>query len=341
MIGYDIGIGTRLCERDFALVASSLEAGLKVVQMPFRDVAQSARLSEERVLEISRGMLDSGYIRRFGAFFDFRRVGLKGYLFGVELPCDKKPEVVSFVGNMGCVTHSYARRHSLGLWFTAILDGDDAASAIGGSLRERGLKFVALGVRERIKLRPSFAPVEAGASCFDAGDDAGDRVSLSAGQMNIARALQNNFDISGRPYALIADLMGLGESGERIILDEAKRLFQQGILRRIGASLNHNRAGWMANSLTAWDMSRLSEAEVSLAARVAVTDRPWASHCYLRYVVDGNLPYTWPYNLYIMIHALSDDELDERERTLFCDLQPRNFLSMRTEAEYKKISFKI
>ncbi|MDR1472460.1 MAG: hypothetical protein LBS75_08040 [Synergistaceae bacterium] len=329
---------------DCAAVASSLEAGLKIVPEPFLEVARETGVPEGRVLEIARGMVASGFIRRFGAFFDFRSFGLKGYLFGAELPGDGAGGVISSVCRMGCVTHCYARRHALGLWFTAILGGDGDARAIGGALRRRGLAFVALDVRERIKLCPSFAPPGAEHEPRDVRCGEVQPARLGARGMAIARALQDRFGISNRPYAEVADALGMGARGEGVVMDEAARLLEEGVLRRIGASLNHNRAGWMYNSLTAWDVSHLSESDALSAARSAVHGRRWASHCYLRRVIRSNLPCAWPYNLYIMIHARTEGEMEERERVLSLDLargQTGNFVSMRTEAEHKKISFMI
>jgi DNA-binding Lrp family transcriptional regulator len=332
-------------------VASALETGLSISPSPFLEIARAIGISEERVLSISRDMIGSGFIRRLGAFFDLRRLGLKGYLFGAELPGGRSREVISLVGGMSCVTHSYARRyenhgnHALGLWFTAVLGGDGEARAIGDAMRGLGLAFVALDVRERIKLRPSFAGTASEPPRPEQCGGAGAAVWLDGRRLDIARALQDRFSVSSRPFAVIAESLGMGGRGEERVLGMTASLRDEGVLRRIGASLNHNMAGWAANSLTAWDVSHLSGREASSLAAESVRDRPWASHCYLRSVIDRNLIGAWPYDLYIMIHARTEEELEERERILAGEIGTGpgldKFISMRTEAEYKKISFKI
>jgi hypothetical protein len=67
----------------------------------------------------------------------------------------------------------------------------------------------------------------------------------------------------------------------------------------------------------------------------------WASHCYLRKLYRGDTGGAWPYNLYIMIHAESDELLFKRENVLREELREFSFVSMRTTEEYKKTSFKI
>jgi hypothetical protein len=115
----------------------------------------------------------------------------------------------------------------------------------------------------------------------------------------------------------------------------------RGIVRRIGASFDHYRAGWHSNSLCAFDLSGGDENVVSEAARRAVSRLPWASHCYIRELYDCELSSKWPYNLYVMVHAVSDEELGARERHLRNIFGDARFVSLRTRREIKKAYFGI
>ena len=129
-------------------------------------------------------------------------------------------------------------------------------------------------------------------------------------------------------------------TSEDAVIEGAGRLISDGVLRRIGASIDHRRAGYLCNSLTAWDLSDMSaESAVTLAERASAA-RPWASHCYLRSMIFSNAAASWPYNLYIMIHAANEREMAERELLLGRDLGLANFVSLRTLDEYKKIPYR-
>jgi hypothetical protein len=105
--------------------------------------------------------------------------------------------------------------------------------------------------------------------------------------------------------------------------------------------VNHNLAGYMANSLMAWDYSEIADDVVSSLAIEAVRERPWASHCYLRRVVASDYGAPWPYNLFVMVHARDVAELVARENLLSGSFALRDFVSMRTVKEYKKNQYRL
>ena len=62
----------------------------------------------------------------------------------------------------------------------------------------------------------------------------------------IVRTMQNDIPLVARPYAAMADALGLSEEE---FLWRLKRLKEEGKLRRIGVVLQHRRAGFTANAL--------------------------------------------------------------------------------------------
>ncbi|MDR1885727.1 MAG: hypothetical protein LBQ56_05580, partial [Synergistaceae bacterium] len=143
--------------------------------------------------------------------------------------------------------------------------------------------------------------------------------------------LQDRIDIVPRPFAPIAASLC---SDEDEVVERVADLASIGVLRRIGASVDHRRAGYVCNSLIAWNLS--GESADSAARRASAN--PWASHCYLRRLICSNRVEGWPYNLYVMAHATGEDEMTRRERALARELGG-GFISMRTVAEYKKIPY--
>ena len=141
-------------------------------------------------------------------------------------------------------------------------------------------------------------------------------------------------EIDARLVRLVqGDITGLGvapftpEDAARLREMAAKR-----VIRRFGAFLDHNAAGFVANALTVWQVDG-GEAD---ALGEAFALRPFASHCVLRAVAPG-----WPYSLYAMIHARSREglaacigELDALAESVAGRPVPRVVLP--TVREYKK-----
>jgi DNA-binding Lrp family transcriptional regulator len=318
-------------------IAAELERGIPIAGAPFAEMSSRLGLPEEAICRAAREMAASGLIRRFGAFFDFGRLGFKGYLFGAEIRSEDD-EMIRRVCEKNNVTHAYGRKHSLDFWFTVLSRGEDEARVISENFRRENRAFVALSMKTRIKLRPSFgggSPEEERTA-----EPPSDFIS-AAGEtedIKIIRALQDGLEISVRPFDGAAKLAGV-ETGE--LIERARLLKIRGVLRRVGASLDHNRAGWRANSLMAFGVPGAWDTEPGGAISRVVAPLPWASHCYARAVFDSCLAGQWPYNLYIMIHAGTEDELTRREDFLRGEFPGAACLAMRTEREYKKSAMKI
>jgi DNA-binding Lrp family transcriptional regulator len=312
-----------------------LEEGLPLVREPFAEVARRLNIGESQVVEMAREMLRSGRMRRFGPFFDFRRFGLNGYLFGAGGSAEAEANIISRMNGMKNVTHVYGRKHRLRLWFTVLLGSDGEAGEICETLRSEGCEFVAMSVSRMIKLRPSFVSRCGNFEPRSAEYGALPAAVLDEDMLKTARALQNGIDISRRPFDTAAASCGMDAEE---LLEGARRMADMGALRRIGASFDHYRAGWTENSLCALDMSGTDENIVYEAALRAVSGLFWASHCYIRRMYDCEIRGEWPYNLYVMIHASSNKLLSLREAELREKL-PGGFVSLRTEIEYKKIYY--
>ena len=73
-----------------------------------------------------------------------------------------------------------------------------------------------------------------------------------------------------------------------------RNLCDRGVIRRFGATIRHQKSGFKANAMVAWEVDEAGVLEVGeiMASFTAV------SHCYRR-----DPKGDWPYNLYTMIHA--------------------------------------
>jgi siroheme decarboxylase len=97
---------------------------------------------------------------------------------------------------------------------------------------------------------------------------------------------------SPTPYAAIADEVGCTEDE---VLELLARLKEDRVIRRFGATLRHQKAGYGHNAMVAW---RVDDPDEALRIGEIMAERPEISHCYVRRTYPQ-----WKYNLYTMIHG--------------------------------------
>ena len=111
------------------------------------------------------------------------------------------------------------------------------------------------------------------------------------------RLLQADIPDTERPYLEIAERTGLTEAE---VLDLLGHLKDEGVVRRFGATLRHQQAGYGANAMVAWFVEQDQDLD---EVGAIMAQRPEITHCYQRVNC-----YAWPYNLYTMVHARSREE---------------------------------
>lgn len=128
-----------------------------------------------------------------------------------------------------------------------------------------------------------------------------DRDAIDEIDRQIIRATQAGLPLTHRPYAAIAEQLGLSAD---VVMARLRAMQERGVIRRIGAVPNHYKLGYRANGMTVWDVP--DESIDALGARVGALDA--VSHCYHR---PRHRP-DWPYNLFAMVHGRTREEV-ERE----------------------------
>ena len=118
-------------------------------------------------------------------------------------------------------------------------------------------------------------------------------------EKKIIALVQGDMPVEKRPYLAMAEKLGVDEEAVISIL---KDLCDRGVIRRFGATLRHQKSGFNANAMIAWDVDEDRVGEVGKM----MAEFKQVSHCYRR-----NPSKNWPYNLYTMVHA--KDEASCRE----------------------------
>ncbi len=124
---------------------------------------------------------------------------------------------------------------------------------------------------------------------------------INASDRKIIEALQGGLPLTPKPYAQVAENLGLDED---TLLYRLAELKARGVIRRIAAAPNHYKLGMTSNGMTVWDVddSRIAE----LGAMIG--ELPFVTHCYER---PRALP-DWPYNLFAMVHGKDRNEVEEK-----------------------------
>ncbi len=129
-----------------------------------------------------------------------------------------------------------------------------------------------------------------------------------------------------RPYRAIAEKINITEAE---LLERLKDLSRRGVIRRFGATLRHQRAGFSANAMVAWkvDEDRVEEVGQKMATFHQV------SHCYRR-----NPTADWPYNLYTMVHANNEQACHETAQKMSRATSVQDYTLLFSREELKKTS---
>ncbi|NQT57312.1 MAG: Lrp/AsnC family transcriptional regulator [Desulfobacteraceae bacterium] len=138
--------------------------------------------------------------------------------------------------------------------------------------------------------------------------------------------IQGDLPLDKRPFATMAKKIDLTEEE---FLSRVKDLKKQGIVRRFGATLRHQEAGFSSNAMVAWVVpdDRVDEAGSLLSKFPEVT------HCYEREPQKD-----WHYNLYTMIHGNNRDLCIQIAERMSRSIGIDQYVLLFSEKEFKKTS---
>ena len=145
-------------------------------------------------------------------------------------------------------------------------------------------------------------------------------------EKKIIASIQKDLAVTERPYLKIAKKLKISEEA---LLENLKSLCELGIIRRFGATLRHQKTGYNANAMAAWqvDEKRIEKVGNQMASFRQV------SHCYRRNPTVG-----WPYNLYTMIHAVDEESCREIAREMSAVTSVDRYTLLFSRKELKKTS---
>ncbi len=138
--------------------------------------------------------------------------------------------------------------------------------------------------------------------------------------------LQKDIPLEPMPYKILADRLGVSE-GE--VLNRINAMISSGVIRRFGATLYHQEAGFSANAMVAWVIpeQEIDEIGYIMAGFKEVT------HCYHR-----RPQRDWRYNLFTMIHGDTREECYSIAEMISERTGVKDYSLLFSEKEFKKTS---
>jgi DNA-binding Lrp family transcriptional regulator len=149
---------------------------------------------------------------------------------------------------------------------------------------------------------------------------------LSVRDKRLLAQIQGDLPVCLTPFAQVASKAGWKEEG---LLRRVRGFVRRGMIRRFGAILRHQKAGYQGNAMAVW---KVRENQVPRVSR-QMASFPGVSHCYLR----TPLP-EWPFNLYTMIHGRSEEDCRRIAGGISRKTGVRQYRLLFSRREHKKSS---
>ncbi len=313
---------------------NALQEDVPLVSRPFLAMGEKLDLAEDEVIARIRrlkGPEGTGVIRQISAIFDSRRLGYRSTLVGARVAPERVDEVAAVVNRHPGVSHNYRRDHEWNLWFTLAVPPEESVEAVVKALDEQvgGLEyrlFPALRIfKIGVKLDMEYGgegPETAQGPGYEEGVQ---RHVLDERDRAFVRELQRDFELVPRPFAPMADRLGVGEEA---VLAWARDAIEKGWLRRVAGVLRHRQAGFGGNGMAVWNVPEGRLEEVGAIA----ASFPETSHCLERATYPD-----WPYGLFTTVHARTRERCEAIVREISHRTGISDYLILFSSKEYKKV----
>ena len=301
-----------------------IQDGFPLEERPYAALGLRLGVSEEVAFEHVENLRKSGVIRRLGGIYDSRRLGYISRLCAGVVGANELESFAAAVKKIPSITHNYVRSHAYNVWFTVIARSEaEIQETVRGLEAETDLHDAhVLSASRMFKINTVMGKAAASAKVADSVADKS--VPKSADPFIPSEKDRRRINLLSKdiPHTLtpFSDL-GIDPSEIRGDLDHK-------IMRRFGAVLRHQDAGFVANSMVCLAVTQPDVVGAELAVQ------PFVSHCYERDAFEG-----FPYNLYVMVHAQSGEELRKFVGEVACIAKAKDYARLDSLRELKKTSY--
>ena len=314
-------------ERAYQVLADMLNAQGSAGEQPRES------FTEQQVFDAVENLRKAGVIRRIGGIYDSYRLGFISRLCAGKVPSiatgaadDSALDVfAAAVNEIPAITHNYVRSHEYNVWFTVIAESEgEICRIVDGLCAATALHDVhVLSATKKFKINTVMGK--------DTGERGEARKSLPSVILSNAKDPDSkelsDFDRARIRVActdLPHSLTPFNDWG--ISVEELRSDIAGGFMRRFGAILRHQQAGFAYNAMICFDAPTVAGA--------VLAKNPHVSHCYERPAFEG-----FPYTLYAMMHAQTAAELDRYVKDAAQFIDCCDYVVLHSVRELKKTSY--
>ncbi len=287
-----------------------LQDEFPVTGRPWLAGGERLGMDEAEVLSRVQRLSAGGVIRSIHTILDRQKTGSGiSTLIAMSVPEEMIPDVIPVINEYPGVTHNYQREHEFNIWFTVNAgDEQELTDTIAGIKKRTGVRdpdFLDLRTEQVFKTDVRFrfsdgariTRPEREPSPFPATFDAIDRAIL--------KITQKEIPLVEAPFGKISEQLGIGESE---VLARLDRKIREGVIKRIGGSVNQRKLGIVANAVVAWKVQENLVEEIGM--KLSHYDE--VTHCYDRRTVPG----IWDYNLFTVLHDYDRESVENCAKRL-------------------------
>jgi len=314
-----------------------IQTEVPIVARPFTVIGEKlGGCSEAEVRTRILALKADRVIRQISAIFDTQSLGYASSLVACQCDPHREEEVAALISAHPGVSHNYHRDHRFNLWYTVAVA---PTSRLGlertvqilheqtGATSTRllpTLRLFKIGVE--LDVAGTRAAGEKKTAAYSHRQRQAGNAPLTELEIRYIRAMQQDLPVEPEPFIAIADGLGISLAELQRLTAE---LIANGRLRRFSAILRHREMGFSANGMGVWAVPG-TEAEILSVGEKMATFRA-VTHCYLRPAYPD-----WPYNIFTMIHARSQDECAAIVATMAAETGIRDHGILYSTKEYKK-----
>ncbi len=315
-------------------ILNAIQGRFPLEEKPFETIGRKAGCSEDEAIARVQKMKNARIIRQISAIFDSRALGYSSTLVAASIPKDNEEKGALVLNEHPGVSHNYRRNHKFNVWYTVTIPPD---SILG--LEKTVAIFHKLSGATSMRILPTLKLFKIGVNLniVDGEHSSSDGFSdkdrkkalkhfgLTDEDIVLIRELQKDLPIVASPFE---DIASHSRMTTEQLLARTKTFQEQGKMRRFAAVLNHRNAGFISNAMGVWDVppEKIDETGPVMAAF------PEVSHCYQRPVYSD-----WPYSIFTMVHAKSDDECKNILTRISEKTGATNYDALFSTREYKKV----
>ena len=310
-----------------------LQMNLPLTPTPYAAMGARLGLTEAEIIARVDALKQARILRQVSAIFDTRKIGYRSSLVAMRVEPHRIHEAARVINEHPGVSHNYERDHEFNLWFTVAVPPPSTVEEHVDALHHKA-GAVTTRILQTLKLFKIGVKLDmTGEADITARDPAGVRResdwnvgrALSRLDVQLVRELQKDLLLEPRPFRPAAERLQMSEDE---LLGHARRMIDDGVMRRFAAVLHHRKAGFKSNAMGVWRVpeDRVEEIGFQMGSFNSV------SHCYQRPVYPD-----WPYNIFTMVHGHTSEDCERILAAIAEHTGVTDYISLYSTREYKKV----